>query len=613
MKKRIVLVFFAVLFVMMAASCGIGKADVLAIMRESAFELNLFDEYGGKAGEGSGVILEKGLAVTAWHCVNKYDSTFKAVFDDGTTIDDIEVCAFDVGNDIALLRLDTGTRKGVKLRGTLPEVGDPVTSFGNTRSKGLRYSAGVITRVEKGEYVDGEMLSVSNEIQPGDSGGGFFDSNGSLTGICNYYWPYDTGALRYSFSSLKIRDLMEAYKRGTGKSDWTDVRRQREWIFDDGYRYIGDYMNDAFDGVVDIYYSYNSGSSWTAEFKNGENKGYSEHEWTGEEQKNCWEYGEFSGFSANGKVYGSDEMYSYFRGTKKDGKFNGIAWLKWRDSGSVYYGDTKDDKLTGPVTVQDKDGRLSAKTYLDGNITSDFTGDLPEVAGEISYHRKGDNIFSFDFEQVPGAIFYTLYYKNPGEGEWKSVKDNDGNVRKFSKRLLSGNDLNIDYIMKWVKPDGLSEGIDYFNVAVKPYSCDANYDSDMAKKLTFSEKHKVQIKAISDAFTPGFYYYLRSDYMFESIYDRSLGNLNVFYNSNSIFNAFGKYGCKTGMFSIWNGDGIYGSVSSDYSAFNPDATHPPKIFDGDNMFVGYLTKNMALPGAFDPDLIQEALMASGCS
>jgi hypothetical protein len=58
-----------------------------------------------------------------------------------------------------------------------------------------------------------------------------------------------------------------------------------------------------------------------------------------------------------------------------------------------------------------------------------------------------------------------------------------------------------------------------------------------------------------------------------------LGNLNNKYDTNSIYNKYGRYGSKYSPDSINNPYGKYGSKYSPYSPNNPYATQAPIIIN----------------------------------
>ena len=74
--------------------------------------------------------------------------------------------------------------------------------------------------------------------------------------------------------------------------------------------------------------------------------------------------------------------------------------------------------------------------------------------------------------------------------------------------------------------------------------------------------------------------------------DEYLGKLNASrYDSESIWNEYGKHGSKYNSKSIWNEYGTYGSDYSQYSPFNNHASHPPVLRDKNGKFYGYFTCN----------------------
>jgi hypothetical protein len=75
-------------------------------------------------------------------------------------------------------------------------------------------------------------------------------------------------------------------------------------------------------------------------------------------------------------------------------------------------------------------------------------------------------------------------------------------------------------------------------------------------------------------------------------HDVYLGKLNANdYDSESIWNEYGKYGNSYNSNSIWNEYGRYGNEYSQYSPFNEYASYPPVIVDMDGNFYGYFTIN----------------------
>ncbi|WP_461255908.1 hypothetical protein [Treponema sp. R80B11-R83G3] len=76
-----------------------------------------------------------------------------------------------------------------------------------------------------------------------------------------------------------------------------------------------------------------------------------------------------------------------------------------------------------------------------------------------------------------------------------------------------------------------------------------------------------------------------------------LGTLNENeYDSNSIYNKYGKYGSQYNAFCIFNKYGNYGSDYSDKSPFNKYANNAPGLYDKQGNFYGTLSINSYAKG-----------------
>lgn len=81
-------------------------------------------------------------------------------------------------------------------------------------------------------------------------------------------------------------------------------------------------------------------------------------------------------------------------------------------------------------------------------------------------------------------------------------------------------------------------------------------------------------------------------------YDVFLGCLSCNeFDSDSIFNAFGRYGSRFSSTSIWNRFSDYGSRFSSFSACNTFASQPPLIVDERGSILAEMTVNRGRPRA----------------
>lgn len=82
-------------------------------------------------------------------------------------------------------------------------------------------------------------------------------------------------------------------------------------------------------------------------------------------------------------------------------------------------------------------------------------------------------------------------------------------------------------------------------------------------------------------------------------HDVYLGKFNAGpYDSESIWNKYGKYGSKYRSESIWNAYGTYGSKYNRLSPWNEFSSNPPVLVDAYGKIYGYFTANQYKNGAY---------------
>ena len=82
-----------------------------------------------------------------------------------------------------------------------------------------------------------------------------------------------------------------------------------------------------------------------------------------------------------------------------------------------------------------------------------------------------------------------------------------------------------------------------------------------------------------------------------------LGQIDVEFSSDSIFNEYGTHGSKYSSQSIQNEYGRFGGEYSVHSAFNKYSSTPPLIVK-DGRVIGRLTVNKYVAGAIDPNWLR---------
>lgn len=134
----------------------------------------------GNGKTGSGVIVAENEILTNCHVVNgasELEVTFpnneKVAGSISNTISDVDLC---------LVSVSTGSRKKAKINSSSTlKVGQDVFAIGNPLALSGTFTSGIISaiRTNKNERI----IQITAPISPGSSGGGLFDSSGSLIGI----------------------------------------------------------------------------------------------------------------------------------------------------------------------------------------------------------------------------------------------------------------------------------------------------------------------------------------------------------------------------------------------------------------------------------------------
>jgi len=140
-------------------------------------------------GSGSGIVLTSdGYIVTCKHVVENVD-TIKVILNDDTEYDAVLV-GTDSRSDLAVLKIDaSGLTPATLGDSDMLTVGEDVIAIGNPLGE-LRGTAtsGIVSALSREVTVGNVAMSLIQTdaaISPGNSGGGLFNSSGSLIGIVN--------------------------------------------------------------------------------------------------------------------------------------------------------------------------------------------------------------------------------------------------------------------------------------------------------------------------------------------------------------------------------------------------------------------------------------------
>lgn len=144
----------------------------------------------------AGVWISRTLILTANHCVDERPPNFQYVMP-GDLADkklrEALLLATDKKVDLALLIAnpeDLPEHNIVKLSEDPIITGDPIHIVGHTAGYPWTYSYGFVSAIRDGMFgpsaFDTKVVQISAPVWMGNSGGGAFDANGQLIGICSW-------------------------------------------------------------------------------------------------------------------------------------------------------------------------------------------------------------------------------------------------------------------------------------------------------------------------------------------------------------------------------------------------------------------------------------------
>ena len=160
---------------------------------------------------GSGIIVtNNGFVITNFHVVKNAKKIFVTAFDNSKV--EAKLISFDEEKDIALLKINNKPFNiGYTLNSASSEVGERIFVLGfpmiNVMGSEIKVTDGIISSLS-GFNNDYDYYQVSAAVQPGNSGGPLFDSQGNLIGIITA--KYSQGEnVSYALKSKIVFDFLK--------------------------------------------------------------------------------------------------------------------------------------------------------------------------------------------------------------------------------------------------------------------------------------------------------------------------------------------------------------------------------------------------------------------
>ena len=175
----------------------------------------------GASSMGSGFALRNGYVATNYHVVDGAKSiVVKGINGDFSKTYSATIAASDKPNDLAILKINDPNFKGFRvvpysLKSSMCEVGESVWALGypmtNVMGSEIKFTDGKISS-KTGIQGDITVYQISVPIQPGNSGGALFDSNGNIVGITSSGLNrerFDTENVNYAIKISYLKSLIE--------------------------------------------------------------------------------------------------------------------------------------------------------------------------------------------------------------------------------------------------------------------------------------------------------------------------------------------------------------------------------------------------------------------
>lgn len=171
-----------------------------------------------KQWSGSGFALNNGYICTNYHVIDGAESIeIRGIQGDFTTTYSANVVASDKSNDLAILKVDDVDFNGFgtipyKISTSMADVGEEIFVLGypltTTMGLEIKLTTGIVSS-KTGYNGDVSTYQISAPIQPGNSGGPIFDTQGNLDGIVSAKHAGAENA-GYAIKTSYLKNLIES-------------------------------------------------------------------------------------------------------------------------------------------------------------------------------------------------------------------------------------------------------------------------------------------------------------------------------------------------------------------------------------------------------------------
>lgn len=151
--------------------------------KDALVEILCLDKKGDRMAVGTGFFISAdGYIATNYHVIKGAYQLSITKYSGGEATTSIKVVAFDVEQDVAILKVETSDEKYLEISSSAVEMGDNVYVIGSTLGLTGTFTHGMISSPSR--YINGKYcIQFTAPISGGNSGGPLLDSTGKVIGI----------------------------------------------------------------------------------------------------------------------------------------------------------------------------------------------------------------------------------------------------------------------------------------------------------------------------------------------------------------------------------------------------------------------------------------------
>lgn len=157
--------------------------EIYTKSKDALVEILCLDKKGDRMAVGTGFFISAdGYIATNYHVIRGAYQLSITKYSGGESTTSVKLVAYDVAQDVAILKVETSDEVYLEISSSAPEMGDNVYVIGSTLGLTGTFTHGMIS--SENRYINGKYcIQFTAPISGGNSGGPLLDSTGKVIGI----------------------------------------------------------------------------------------------------------------------------------------------------------------------------------------------------------------------------------------------------------------------------------------------------------------------------------------------------------------------------------------------------------------------------------------------